>query len=540
MIENISLNDLCKKIELQKFLFHQKPNRLELLNYNPIKKPDFKISVYRNHSFELIENTIKAYLDYANIGAKFIYSDYDDSLSFNNIDTTSDLIIIWLDFSRYKKINLKSFLMERLVYLKTIFDKPILLVGIGLDIDLPELNGVYNINLEPLQTIFGDNFYDERMLSFTGTRLSNSACLKISKELGLKYIPSALLPNIKAIVVDLDNTLYSGVLGEDGISGISLTEGHKNLQKLLKNLGTKGVFVCIASKNNFEDVKKMFETKKDFNISFSDITKFCVSWNDKSDSINEIAKELNINPDSIMFIDDNIGEIISVQAKYPEIKYILADDNADITKNILENYPGIYKYFYSDTDLIRNNDIKLNNKRKAAQEVLSKEDYIRSLEIELGYNINNKDEIKRISELANKTNQFIFSYKRYSQSQVEKLINDKNYSVVSISLKDKLSDSGLIGVIIARKEEGYCLIEEVFISCRALGRGIEDIMIFQGINLALKDLSRNLLKINFNKGERNQPAEDFVKLYLSNYIEKENIFDYNFESRELNLRIVEW
>lgn len=531
------LNNIESEIALQKFLFYQTPSRLQLFKHKSLAQKSLKIGIYRNHSFELIENTIAPYLNYANIAADFIYSDYDDSLSFDNIDEESDILIIWVDFSRYNQIDLKSFLSDRLNYLKTIFDKPILLINIGADVDLPELTGIYNVSIKHVESLLGEKFYDKRMAHITGTTLSCNACLELSKELGLKYIPSVVLPNIKAVVVDLDNTLYSGVLGEDGIENIIITDGHKILQKYLQELSLKGFFICIASKNNIEDVQELFKKRTDFEINFSSITKIYASWGEKVLAIEEIAKSLNIHADSILFIDDNVGEIISVKSQFPEIKFILASEDANITKSILENYPGVYKYYNSDVDLIRHNDVKRNEQREIAKNHLSKEEYIKSLDVELTYRINNLNDVKRISELANKTNQFIFNYKRYSQTQIEKFMMDRNCLVISISLKDRLSDSGLIGAIIVKNEQEYCLIEDLFISCRALGRGINDIMILHGIKIALEKLNMKFLKLLFTRGERNQPAFEFIEQYLKLYVDKQNPFEYNFYGNYLKINM---
>ena len=201
------------QLELQKFLFEDNPSRLDLLNYPRKESKDsevYTISIYRNHSFELIENTIYPYLAYSGLSVKFEYSDYDDSLSFFN-------------------------------------------------------------------------------MKFSGTKLSSLTCIEVSKDLGLNYIPSLLKPNLKGIIVDLDNTLYKGVLGEDGIEGITLTLGHKNLQNSLKKLKDQGFFLCVASKNNEQDVIDLFKKREDFPLSLNDFTKVYANWNSKSESIGLIA-----------------------------------------------------------------------------------------------------------------------------------------------------------------------------------------------------------------------------------------------------------
>ena len=153
----------------------------------------------------------------------------------------------------------------------------------------------------------------------------------ISEDLGLNYIPACLKTPIKAVVFDLDNTLYKGVLGEDGINGIELSEGHRKLQEKVVALSKQGFFICIASKNNEEDVVEMFKKRDDFPLKLEHITKLCVSWNSKADSIKEIQKFLNIGISDMLFVDDNIGELATVKAEHSLINEIHAKDDAQIT-----------------------------------------------------------------------------------------------------------------------------------------------------------------------------------------------------------------
>ena len=226
---------------LQNFIFENKLTRNELLNYSSKSENNkkFKISIYRNHSFELVENTIVPFLDYANIQADFIYSDYDDSLSFLNLDLNSDLVILWLDFTRYNNEKIDEFIQERVKYLTGIYSKKILFVPFESNLKI-ENNSIINYNLSKIKENLGERYLDLRLEKFSGTKLSPKALIEISKDLGLNYIPSILLPNIKALVFDLDNTLYKGVLGEDGINGVELTPEHKKLQEHIAELSKQG------------------------------------------------------------------------------------------------------------------------------------------------------------------------------------------------------------------------------------------------------------------------------------------------------------
>lgn len=522
--------------ELQKLLFEGDLSRKELLNYTSKREIGYKIQVFRNHSFELVEHTIAAYLDYAGIGVSFSYSGYDDSFSFLELDSAADLILIWIDMTRYNSETAERFLLERLHQLRVRCQKPILVIPFGQSV-LADILGVEIFNLTEIEENLGQNFLDERAKAITGTALSNKAMLSISRNLGLRYLPTLLRPALKAIVVDLDNTLYQGVLGEDGVQDVTLTEGHKKLQEYLKQLAKRGFFLCVASKNDADDVEELFRVRQDFPLKRDDFTVICASWNVKTDSIQKIVDFLNINTDSIVFVDDNIGELIAVQMTFPAIKLIQANENGEITKAVLKEFPGLLKLGSSLEDSIRKDDVKANQNRQELQRTMSPEEYIRSLKIRLTFCHNHMEQAQRISELANKTNQFIFSYQRYTQAEIEMRMSSKDYLVVAISLADRLSDSGLIGVCVGKSHGSFVEIEECFISCRALGRGIDDVIVLGAIRQITEGFHVTKVKVAFQTGPRNAPAERFVSEHLQNFLLQESDFFYEIPGGLLNIII---
>lgn len=526
-------------LSLQKFLFDDKPTRRRLLEYKQtIISPSYRIGVYRNHSFELIEHTIGAFLDYAEMSVQFDYSDYDDSLSFANLNQTTDLLILWLDLSRYNNLqNINGFVIERIRYLESIYPNPILFVPFAGDCSY-QSERVTCFSLDSIESTLGSRFYDERMEPFSGTKMSAAACLLVSEQLGLRYLPALLKPSLKAIIVDLDNTLYQGVLGEDGIDGIVLTEGHISLQQQLKSLATQGLFLCIASKNEERDVISLFDERKDFPLRKDDFTKICANWNSKAQSIEEIARYLNINPDSMLFIDDNMGELLAVAEAFPQIKLIHALDDAQITCRILSMYPGLLRLHSHREDKLRKGDVQANAIRRRLQGTSSPEEYLRSIGTKITFSLNNAQQAARISELANKTNQFIFCYRRYSLSEVMSLIQRDDAVVVTASLSDNLSDSGIIGVCVAFKQKGFVEIDECFVSCRALGRGLDEIIVLGMFSCAIKQFGVNRLKINFVAGERNHPAGQFVEKKLHNFIESDEVFDYQVPQNVVEVEVL--
>lgn len=530
------MTDSMHMFDLQKLLFEKQLQRIDLLDFIPAGGQEYKAVVYRNHSFELIEHTIRPYLDYAGLQVIFEYSDYDDSLSFININQDSDFLIIWLDICRYKTNSFFDFLKERLNYLKEIYRKPVLLVITGSD-ERVELDSQFlQVELNDIEAELGTDFFDERLEKYSGTRLSSKACMLIAKKVGLQYIPILVKPNLKAIVVDLDNTLYHGVLGEDGIMGVQLTDGHIKLQNNLARLAKDGFFLCIASKNELEDVYSLFRERSDFLLKFEDFSKVCASWTNKADSIYEISQALNIGIDSILFIDDNLGELVHVKEVHPDIHEIFANVDAEITAKVLAGYPGLMKANIKYEDKIRKNDIQANEERRKLQASYSGEDYLRALGVVITFNINDDTQIERVCELSNKTNQFIFNYKRYTSAELKEKIELDNYAMCTVSLEDKLSDSGIVGVCII-KSNGICgQLEEVFVSCRALGRGLDKMIVLGAIQYALDVLEIDKLETSIMTGERNSPARTFYEQCFIKYNNQPGQFLYNLPENLVTCR----
>lgn len=518
--------------ELQSLIFEQKLSRRQLLDHKPICPAAYKICVYRNHSFELVEHTISLYLDYAGLGAQFVYSDYDDSLSFLELPE-ADMLILWLDLTRYHSDDIAGFIRERLKFLNSVFKKPVLFVPFGGAV--PDISGCVCFEADSLKSQLGEKYTDLRMEPFTGTKLSQTALSQLAMELGLRYIPAFLRPALKAVVVDMDNTLYKGVLGEDGIDGVELTDGHRKLQQHLKELAGKGFFLCAASKNEESDVLELLKKRSDFPLKQEDFTRMCISWQDKSESISSIAAFLNISTDAVLFIDDNPGELNSVKLKLPKVHCLRAYDDAELTDRVLSYYPGMMKLGKTAEDALRSVDAGANAQREAMREQMSPEDYLKSLNIVLTFAKGNSETAHRICELANKTNQFIFNYKRYSQTETDDMLSSDECCVVTASLSDKLSDSGIIGVCFVRKAEGFVQVEECFVSCRALGRGIDEAIVLGMISEACRHLGENRVKVLFREGERNAPAKAFFESRLAAFADTPAEFHYEFPENTITV-----
>ena len=521
--------------------FDENLTRLDVLSL-PKKEvsKEINVVVHRNHSIEMVTNIINSFLNYSKISANFELSSYDDSLTYGELKNESDLQILWLDLNRYNKNEVKKFLSEKITELRTLVKSPILVCYLADDIkDLSiDISDCYFVNISKAVESLGDNAYDLKKEAVSGTRLSAKSSIVIAQYLGLKIIPSILKPALKAIVLDLDNTLYKGILGEDGIDNLV---PYNKLQTKLKELKKQGFILAIASKNEEKDVIELFTKRNDFILKIEDFNCIYANWNIKSDNIKQIAKDLNIGLDSILFIDDNIAEIENVSSFIPEINTILAI-NEQTTLRYLDLYPCLIKKSVSREDLLRSKDLQANKEREELSKTLSKEEYFKKLDMRIEITVNDINNADRITELLNKTNQFILSYKRYNKTEVTDLLKSKDCCIITSRMSDKLSDSGIIAILIAKKSDKNLIVDELTFSCRALGRNIEDIVITKMMLLAIDELkTSNSVIINYQKGARNLPAQNWLSAYtnqkLKEYGSIVKTITSNFETYGLKMEV---
>ena len=290
----------------------------------------------------------------------------------------------------------------------------------------------------------------------------------------------------KVLVLDADNTLWGGIVGEDGVNGIKCDENYpgilyKKFQQQLKEVSNTGIVLTMVSKNNFEDLKEAFDNKK-MPLKWDDFLIKKVNWTPKSQNINEIAHEINVGKESLLFIDDNPFEIEEVKNSIRVDGILINQDNI---LNILDDI-RLKTITITQEDKDKLNQYKLEQKRvEVFKNVSNIDEFIKSLNIKISYWINNKNQLKRVTQLINKTNQFNLTTKRYSESEVEKMMESEQ--VFSFQVEDKFGDMGIVSVIIVKENQ----IDTFLMSCRVLGRKIEDnIMqtVLDNVDLPLKAL----------------------------------------------------
>lgn len=282
----------------------------------------------------------------------------------------------------------------------------------------------------------------------------------------------------KCIVLDADNTLWGGIIGEDGIANIALGNefpgnAYRAFQESLLHLQKKGVMLAVASKNNESDFFEMLDTHDAMVLKRDHFTVFKVNWESKADNIRSIAQELNIGIDSIVFIDDSAKELAEVRERLPGVICIQTPED-------LEHLPGVLDesdYFdfdeITDEDRQRTKMMRTDLERKKSQQSLSEDDFKKSLDLVVKIYPMHKQHIARTTQLINKTNQFNLTTIRRTQDEIEELTRSPRHKIRCMELKDKYGDYGLVGVAILEKETADCIIDTLLISCRALGRDAE-------------------------------------------------------------------
>lgn len=302
----------------------------------------------------------------------------------------------------------------------------------------------------------------------------------------------------KCLVLDLDNTCWGGIIGDDGINGIKLGnetaegEAYIDFQKYTKELKNRGILLAVSSKNEHETAKSGFD-HSDSVLNFIDFTSFKANWEPKYSNIEIIAKEINIGLDSLVFIDDNAMERNVVESQLPEVHV------PNIGNNILNyiNHIEANGYFeainLSEDDMNRNKFYSENQERVKEQSVFKNyQDFLISLEMKAEIKNFSSLYLDRITQLINKTNQFNLTTKRYTVTEIETITLNENIISLYGKLVDKFGDNGLISVVIGLVEEKKCIIDTWLMSCRVLKRDME----FAVLNILVEECKkRNLNEI---------------------------------------------
>ena len=339
---------------------------------------------------------------------------------------------------------------------------------------------------------------------------------KFSKWFNLK-INSIENKRKKCLVLDLDNTLWGGILGEDGIENLKIGDTYPGLaylhfQEAILEAANAGIILAICSKNNEEDVVEVFEKHPFQLIKFNKISAYRINWQDKVTNIQEIAEELNIGLDSIVFIDDNPVERERVNQFLPEVTIPDFPESPYLMvkyfKNIYDEYFQTYRL--TNEDLNKTSQYISNAERNVFKKSFTSiEDYLKSLVMELNIYEASKFTIPRIAQMTQKTNQFNLTTKRYNEDDIKNKVLNGDL-VICVSVKDKFGDNGISILSIIDIDNSSAFIDSFLLSCRILGRNIEFAFLNFLINL-LHEKNIKYLKSIYIPSNKNKQTENFFE-----------------------------
>ena len=387
-------------------------------------------------------------------------------------------------------------------------------IKIGLSIE-PEIF-IYGLN--SFVTKFGENnVFDYKQYFYGDVRISLDYIPYLAEEL-VGYIKAVLGLNKKCIVLDLDNTLWGGIVGEDGFEGIKLGDSpvgraYTEFQHNLLALNQRGILLAINSKNNFDDAMQIIKDHPNMVLKEDNFVCIRINWNDKVVNMKEISDELNIGLDSMVFFDDDPVNREYVKSNLPEIQTIDISDPSNFSK-ILKSINDFQMLKITDEDMTRNKMYLEQRKRTELKtQVGDLQDFLKQLNISV--KIKNADSftIPRISQLTVKTNQFNLTTRRYQEEDIRKFSQDKDKIVECAQVEDKFGDNGITGVYIINKDNKQeWTIDTFLLSCRIIGRGVEDGMLHQIIEKARKE-GVSKIRGEYIKTKKNKPAENFFPTF---------------------------
>ncbi len=480
--------------------------------------------VMRNTTFEIIASATKLILDFCGQNVSWSYSSYDNT--FSQLEQLVQkkkwaFVLFWVDWGfleNQDKPEATKFIKSTFSRISNSFDGYVFVntwrskssVDLAINSEINNFQKIIAVNVEDIALMNEIDLFNKGHSELTTSCFSKQFDVAAARSIACSILPAVLGVQLRGLIIDLDGTMYNGLLGENGPTGIVLTEWHKRIWQKILELKNQGLLLAVSSKNNSNDVEKLF-SREDLPLKVDDFAVIAANWQSKIKNINDIITAFNFSEENVLFIDDNPNELFSVSAALPKLRLFKADESGQATFLALNEYPGLKWLKTDDAAKDRTRDIQANFKRKELAEKYSGSNYnyLKELDIKIEINRDSISNVSRLSDLANKTNQFNLTFKRTNESAIKSLVQSKTGHSYTLTLSDRFADSGIVGGAIVRQDKNIAFLEEYLFSCRALGRGAETYFLRE----ILYDLiESNVDKIEFTvvKGPKNQPALEWL------------------------------
>jgi FkbH-like protein len=409
-----------------------------------------------------------------------------------------------------------------------------------------EHRGVYVLDYDALVARYGrENWSDARKWLTVRLPVASANLPHLAAE-WLRFLHPLSGKVAKCLAVDLDNTLWGGIIGEDGMNGIRLGAEYpgaafQELQHALLDLTRRGILLAVCSKNNPADAMEALSTHPGMLLQPRDFAAMRINWNEKVQNLREIAAELNIGLDSIAFLDDNPVERQQIRDQAPGAIVIRLPEDPMGYAQAVRDCPWFERLVLSEEDRQRGEYYAAQRGRAELEHsVTSKEEFYRSLEQVAEIAPVNPQSLARVSQLTLKTNQFNLTTRRYTEQQIAEMAASPAWRVWSLRVKDKYADNGLVGVAITRLDGSVCEIDSFLMSCRVIGRTVESALL---AHLASEARARGATVLQgwFLPTKKNVPAQEFYREHGFEVTEQnaEGLL-WKFDLQKKEIRTPEW
>jgi FkbH-like protein len=404
-------------------------------------------------------------------------------------------------------------------------------------------------DLDRLASRFGkDRVLDRRMYYLAKMEWSPAFLGCVAAEL-VRHARAARAQARKCLVLDLDNTLWGGVVGEEGPAGVKIGPGDPegeaflDFHHRLKALQAQGVLLAVCSKNNPGDVAELFDSRPEIPLRITDFAAVEISWEPKHEGLKKIAAALNLGTDSLVFVDDNPAEISLIQQMLPEVKTVLLPPDPAEYVAVIDRLTDFERTAVLEEDARKTAQYRENREREALRTASGElGTYLASLRTELAITRARRDDLPRIHQLFTKTNQFNLTTQRYTPSEVERFIASPICELWVVRGRDRFGDLGAVGVVLLRRDGRVVYIDSFLMSCRAMGRGIETAIMNHVKHRLLDEPGHLELRGRYVPTAKNKPVETFYEDQGFRLLERRDSGEKLYVLRRIDTREIpcEW
>ena len=318
-------------------------------------------------------------------------------------------------------------------------------------------------------------------------------------------------PPYKVVAVDCDNTLWKGIVGEDGVEGVVITESHRMFQQLLVHQYECGVLLCLCSKNDIRDVEAVLRNRPDMVLREEHLVSSRVNWEAKSKNLTSLAEELDLALDSFILIDDSDVECAEVGAQCPDVLTLKMPEAPEQVSHFLKHCWAFDRTGVTEDAKRRTAQYRENRQRAVAlEQAPSLESFLESLQLTVEVDPMKPEQLTRVAELVQRTSQFNATSIRRRAGEIQVLLESQEIEALVVNVRDRFGNYGLTGAVFVRRPTDSLEVETFVLSCRVLGRGVEH-RIMNALGRMARSEGRGAVVLRYRRTERNEPAREFFE-----------------------------